>query len=65
MLNAEELLIAEMEASPLNSSPSKAFANRNPWIKHIVFGGIIVLALAGAYYINKPRKLNGYGKEEK
>ena len=65
MLNAEELLIAQMEASPLNSSPSKAFANRNSWIKHIVFGGIIVLALAGAYYIKKPPKLNGYEKEEK
>ena len=41
------------------------FFRRKPWIKDIVFGGIIVLALAGAYYINKPRKLNGDEKEEK
>ena len=56
MLNAEQLLAAEMAASSLNTVSKKVTPGSNPWTKYVVFGGIVVLALAGAYYINKQEK---------
>ena len=54
MLNAEELLRKEMEAFASNSPTNKTnVASSNDWLKYFVYGGAIVLAIAGIYYVNR------------
>ncbi len=65
MLNAEQLINAQMKASPLNSPP-KAFVvpGANPWTKYVFLVAIISVALIGAYLITKPNKTNNYGTDK-
>ena len=64
MLNAEQLLIAEMKASPLNLKPKISTPGANPWTKYLIIGGIIGVSIIGAYLITRPKKNIKDGKEE-
>ena len=64
MLNAEKLLIAEMEAAALNTVTSKSHQGSDSWVKYLVYGGIVFLTIAGAYYINEQYKKTRNEKSE-
>lgn len=51
MLNAEELLIAEMEAAALNNVVKTTPQNSHTLLKNLVYGGLAVLAIVGVCHI--------------
>ena len=65
MLNAEELLIAEMEAAALNNVVKTAPQNSHTLLKNLVYGGLAVLAIVGVCHIIKEyQKARDIKKEE-
>ena len=65
MLNAEELLIAEMEAAALNNVVKTAPQNSHTLLKNLVYCGLAVLAIVGVCHIIKEyQKARDIKKEE-
>ena len=65
MLNAEELLIAEMDAAALNSVVKTAPQNSHTSLRNLVYGGLAVLAIVGVCHIlQEYQKTRDTRKEE-